>query len=137
MPNPHQTLIVLNTYLIFAGDAKQAGKIFYEYLFEIAPDLKSLFKGDIDTQAAKLMRMVGTGVKTLHKPELFTKVLSDLGKRHVNYGVKPEHYDAIGKALMYTIQIQLQDGFTPDVEDAWQAVYDELAHASIEGMSRE
>ncbi len=134
MITPHQTLIVLNTYIIFAGNPKQAGKIFYNYLFEIAPELKPMFKGDIDTQASKLMRMVGTGVKTLHKPELFNKVLSDLGKRHVNYGVKPEHYTAVGEALIHVVQSQLQDGFTPEVEDAWRAVFDELARVSIEGM---
>jgi len=134
MFNPDQVLIVQETYLTFATNAQRAGKLFYERLFEIDPALRPLFKGDIDAQAVKLMQMVGTAVSALRKPSLLNHAVSELGKRHVNYGVKPEHYDAIGKALMYTIQIQLQDGFTPDVEDAWQAVYDELAHASIEEM---
>jgi len=132
MFNPDQVLIVQETYLTFATNAQRAGKLFYERLFEIDPALRPLFKGDIDAQAVKLMQMVGTAVSALRKPSLLNHAVSELGKRHVNYGVKAEHYNTVGEALLYAIKTQLKDKYTPDVESAWRAVYGELARISIE-----
>jgi len=132
MLNPDQILIVQETYLTFAANAQRAGKLFYERLFEIDPTLRPLFKGDIDAQAIKLMQMVGTAVSALRKPNLLNDAVGALGKRHVGYGVKAEHYTTVGEALLYAIKTQLKDGFTSDVESAWRAVYGELARISIE-----
>ncbi len=127
-----QILLVQETYPTFAANPQRAGKVFYDRLFEIAPNVRSLFKGDMDAQAIKLMQMIGTAVKTLRKPDLLQPTVTELGKRHINYGVKPEHYDSVGEALIYAIQTQLKDNFTPEVESAWRAVYGELARISIE-----
>ncbi|MDX2078497.1 MAG: globin domain-containing protein [bacterium] len=132
MLNPNQIMIVQETYLTFASNAQRTGKLFYDRLFEIDPTLKPLFKGDIDAQSIKLMQMVGTAVNALRKPSLLTNAVSELGKRHVNYGVKAEHYATVGEALIFAIKSQLKDGFTNDVEAAWRAVYGELARISIE-----
>lgn len=132
MLNPDQILIVQETYLTFATNAQRAGKIFYARLFELDPNVRALFKGDMDAQAIKLMQMVGTAVNALRKPTILQQAVTELGKRHVGYGVKPEHYDIVGEALIYAIQVQLKDNFTPDVESAWRAVYGELARISIE-----
>lgn len=132
MLNPDQILIVQETYLTFATNAQRAGKIFYNRLFELDPSVRALFKGDMDAQAIKLMQMVGTAVNALRKPNILQQAVSELGKRHVDYGVKPEHYDIVGEALIYAIQVQLKDNFTADVESAWRAVYGELARISIE-----
>ena len=132
MLNPNQISIVQETYLTFATNAQRAGKIFYTRLFELDPSVRALFKGDMDSQAIKLMQMVGTAVNALRKPNILQQAVTELGKRHVAYGVKPEHYDIVGEALIYAIQAQLKDNFTPDVESAWRAVYGELARISIE-----
>ncbi len=132
MLNPDQILIVQETYLTFATNAQRAGKLFYDRLFEIDPTLRPLFKGDIDAQAIKLMQMVGTAVSALRKPSLLNDAVGALGKRHVGYGVKAEHYNTVGEALLYAIKTQLKDNFTSDVELAWRAVYAELARISIE-----
>ncbi|MCU0481231.1 MAG: globin domain-containing protein [Anaerolineae bacterium] len=132
MFDPNQIVIVQNTYLTFASNAHRAGKLFYDRLFEIDPTLKPLFKGDMDAQAVKLMQMVGTAVSALRKPNLLNDAVSELGRRHVGYGVKAEHYQVVGEALLYAIKTQLKDGFTADVEAAWRTVYSELARISIE-----
>jgi hemoglobin-like flavoprotein len=132
MLNPEQIVIVQETYLTFAANAQRTGKLFYDRLFEIDPTLRPLFKGDIDAQSIKLMQMVGTAVNALRKPSLLTNAVGELGKRHVNYGVKAEHYATVCEALIFAIKSQLKDGFTTDVESAWRAVYGELARISIE-----
>jgi hemoglobin-like flavoprotein len=135
MISPDQVTIVQETYLTFAANAQRVGKIFYDRLFEIDPTLRPMFKGDIDAQAIKLMQMVGTAVNALRKPKLLTDAVTALGRRHVGYGVKPEHYTMVGEALLFAIKNQLKDGFTPDVEDAWRSVYGELSMLAISGAN--
>jgi hemoglobin-like flavoprotein len=50
--------------------------------------------------------------------------LHSLGKRHIKYGVKPEHYTFIRGPLMETIEEMLGDDFTQDVDNAWQQAID-------------
>ncbi|HEY9050788.1 MAG TPA: globin domain-containing protein, partial [Gammaproteobacteria bacterium] len=49
--------------------------------------------------------------------------LQDMGKRHVNYGVKDEHYDTVGEALIWTLGAGLEDAFTEETKSAWVGVY--------------
>jgi hemoglobin-like flavoprotein len=45
----------------------------------------------------------------------------------VVYGVLPAHYDTVGAALLWTLEKGLGPDFTPEVKDAWAAVYGILA----------
>jgi hemoglobin-like flavoprotein len=54
-------------------------------------------------------------------------VVEDLGKRHVGYGVKAEHYDTVGAALLWTLAKGLGDAFTEEAKAAWTETYVTLA----------
>jgi hemoglobin-like flavoprotein len=54
-------------------------------------------------------------------------VVQDLGRRHVGYGVKDEHYATVGTALLWTLEKGLGDAFTTEVKEAWTTVYTLLA----------
>ena len=103
--------------------ADPAGKLFYTNLFEAEPSLRALFKGDIDEQAGKLVQMISVAVSKLDEPNILVPALTQLGRRHVGYGVLPTHYDAVGTALIKTLEQGLGPAFTPDVKDAWVSVY--------------
>jgi len=49
--------------------------------------------------------------------------LKDLGKTHVKYGVKPEHYPVVGQALILTLETGLGEVFTPQVRYAYEVAY--------------
>ncbi|MHB8629932.1 MAG: globin domain-containing protein [Aggregatilineales bacterium] len=78
--------------------------LFYERLFVIAPEAKSLFKTNIDVQGPKLMTMLITVVKGLDRLGELTVVLQRLAERHVGYGVKQEHYALADEALLWTLE---------------------------------
>ncbi len=107
--------------------AEQAAELFYNRLFELDPKLKPLFKGDIVEQGQKLMATLKFAVSSLTKLDQLVPALETLGKKHIDYGVTPEHYDTVGEALMWTLKEGLGTEFTPEVEDAWGAVYDTAA----------
>ena len=64
--------------------------MFYGRLFEIAPAVKPLFRGDIEEQGRKLMAMLGAVVNGLGNLETILPAASALAKRHVDYGVKAQ-----------------------------------------------
>ncbi len=109
--------------------ADTAAALFYGRLFELAPELRPLFKGELQEQGRKLMRMIGLAVKGLDRWETLAPVLRDLGQRHEQYGVREQDYDTVGAALLWTLEQGLGPSFTPEVKAAWVAVYTQLAGA--------
>jgi len=103
--------------------AETAAELFYGKLFELDPSLKPMFKGDMKEQGHKLMAMLNTAVTALDKLDTIVPAIQDMGKRHVAYGVKDEHYDMVGEALIWTLGTGLKDDFTEDTKAAWIGVY--------------
>ncbi|WP_010521624.1 globin family protein [Aquimarina agarivorans] len=119
--------LVQSSFTKVAPIADKAAEIFYNKLFELDPSVKPMFKGDMKQQGAKLMSMIGTAVNGLDNLEAIVPAVQNLGKNHLAYGVKNEHYDTVGSALLYTLETGLGDDFTPNVKDAWTEVYSVLA----------
>jgi nitric oxide dioxygenase len=111
--------------------APAAAKLFYGRLFEIAPEVKPLFKNDMDEQGRKLMMTLGVVVNGLKRLDEIVPVAQKLAIRHVDFGVKAEHYMPVGVALLWTLHQGLGDGFTPEVELAWTQAYTTLAGVMV------
>ena len=108
--------------------ADQAAEIFYGKLFALDPDVKPLFaEADMKEQGKKLMQMITTAVRGLDNLEALIPAVQNLGKRHVDYGVKAEHYDTVGAALLDTLAVGLGDDFTEETKAAWAETYNTLA----------
>ena len=101
--------------------------LFYDRLFFIAPELRTLFPDDLSDQKRKLMAMLATGIGKLHDLPALTPIIKDLGGRHAAYGTKTEHYALVGDALLWTLEQGLADAFTPETRSAWTKVYGLLA----------
>lgn len=100
-----------------------AADLFYKKLFELDPSLRPMFKGDMKEQGKKLMNTLSFAVNGLTRLDTIVGAVEDLGRKHVGYGVKPEHYNTVGEALLWTLEQGLGDAFTPDVKFAWTEVY--------------
>jgi hypothetical protein len=61
--------------------AGTAADIFYDRLFEIAPDVRSLFPHDLAEQKKKLIAMLATAVTNLHQVDKIMGAVEDLGKK--------------------------------------------------------
>ena len=103
--------------------ADAAAALFYSRLFELDPTLRPLFKGPMEEQGRKLMEVLGLAVKGLDRPEALLPALAALGRRHAGYGVNDPHYETVGEALLWTLEQGLGQSFTPDVREAWAALY--------------
>ncbi len=128
--------LVEHSFEKVAPIADTAAELFYARLFELDPSLKSLFKSDLKAQGKKLMASITMVVKGLRKPETIIGPVQKLGLRHLDYGVKKEHYDTVGQALLDTLEKGLGDDFTPDVRHAWEEAYSLLANIMIDASYR-
>jgi hemoglobin-like flavoprotein len=122
-----QKTLVQGSFAAVIPIADDAAVLFYRRLFELDPSLERMFKGDMKEQRRKLMQMLTAAVKGLDRLDQLVPVVEDLGRRHAAYGVADAHYGTVGAALLWTLEKGLGDAFTPEVRDAWIAVYGLLA----------
>ena len=124
---PDQVKLVQQSFAKLAPIADQAAVMFYDRLFEVAPQVKAMFPADMTEQRRKLMATVSAVVNGLGTLESVLPAASALATRHVSYGAKAEHYPVVGGALLWTLEKGLGDGWTPEVADAWTVAYGALS----------
>lgn len=128
---PEQIQKVQTSFASVAPISDEAGRMFYGRLFNIAPEVRALFRGDMDDQAAKLMAMLTVVVSELSDLEKLLPAARDLAQRHVAYGVEPQHYPPVGEALLWTLEQGLGDAFDEQTRTAWQSAYADLSAEMI------
>src|SRR5215470_2979050 len=101
---PAQVKLVQGSFAEVAPISEQAAALFYGRLFEIAPQVKPLFKGDMTEQGRKLMATLGVVVNGLGDLDTVLPAASALAKKHVGYGVTADDYAPVGAALLWTLE---------------------------------
>src|SRR5258708_34803215 len=96
--NSDQVALIQHSFAKIRPIAQEAAALFYGRLFEIAPDVRPLFRGDMAEQGRKLMATLGVVVNGLTDLESILPAASALAKKHVSYGVRAEHYGPVGVA---------------------------------------
>ena len=131
---PEKIALVQGSFAKVAPIAETAADIFYDRLFEIAPEVRPLFPEIMTDLKKKLMQMLATAVNGLKDLDAIVPAVQKLGARHEAYGVKEEHYGSVGAALLFTLGKGLGDDFTPEVEEAWTETYGVLAGVMIDAQ---
>lgn len=124
---PNQVKLIQDSFAQVAPIADEAAGLFYGRLFEIAPEVRPLFKSDIGDQGRKLMATLAAAVNSLENFDELKPVLESLARQHAGYGVRDEHYGPVGAALIWTLEQGLGDSFTPETRDAWLSAYTAIA----------
>jgi hemoglobin-like flavoprotein len=117
--------------LVTTIDPVVVGDLFYNRLFEIAPQVKHMFRNPMPEQSKKLIAMIGYVIAKLDKLEDIIGEVGKLAQRHNAYGVKPEHYTVVGSALIWTLEKGLGEYWNEEVKDAWIKCYTILSNAMI------
>ena len=114
--------------------ADMVATLFYVRLFALDPTLRPLFRStDFGEQKRKLMQTLTVAVRGLDRLDQLTPALEILGQRHVVYGVRDEHYDTVGEALLGALAQGLGAAFTAETRDAWAGTYDLVASVMKRG----
>jgi nitric oxide dioxygenase len=113
-----------------------AADLFYGRLFELDPGLRPLFgRTDIAKQGKVLMQTLTVVVKSLDRLDHLLPAVQALGRRHGGYGVRAEHYETVGAALLWTLEQGLGAEFDEQTRAAWAAAYATLASVMIDAST--
>lgn len=108
---------------------------FYKNLFEMAPLIKPLFKGDHTVLNIHFNELIGSAVDKVDNFDELSSDLLDLGKRHKTYQAKEMHFAIVKAALLLSIQYELKGQCTEATIDAWKKYIDDISAIMIKGMS--
>jgi hemoglobin-like flavoprotein len=139
--------LLRQSFALVAPLADTAADVFYTRLFQVSPEVQSLFPADMSAQKQKLMQMLAFVVRSLDyadgawradvpsDEDLFLVMLA-LGCRHRDlYKVPASSYDRVGEALLWTLELCLGNAFTREARSAWATLYTLLAQTMRMGTA--
>jgi hemoglobin-like flavoprotein len=139
MISDEEKAAIKDSWRLVVPIAETAADLFYRKLFELRPEYRRLFPDDMKSQKRKLLAMLGFVVKSLDWPDSAWRdavaeeddlclVLLALGRRHSDlYKVPDAGYEAVGEALLWTLDYGLGKKFDTATRAAWTHIYQLLA----------
>lgn len=138
-----ESTIAINSRLVKEGFAAietfadKATSYFLGRLFAEDPQLRALFPVTMDVERGRLFRDLTRVVWSLDDPDAFAAGLEQLGCDNLKYGIRPEHYETIGRALVATARRFAGDAWSPGIEAAWRETYRAATEIMVAAAARE
>jgi len=132
---PRQKRLVKQSFESIQDYSNSLTKLFYGRLFELQPALRPMFKINLEDQSRKILDMLVVIVDALDDFDALRPRLAELGRKHVTYGVVPEHYQIVRTALVWAVGQALELEFDSDTKAAWNQMLDAVAAAMLEGAT--
>lgn len=114
-----QIQLLRESFALIEPKAVAAGLTFYRNLFALNPSLRAMFQSTAELQSRKLMEALSYTIATLENPKALVPMLEAMGRRHVAYGTRDEHYDTVQTALLQALEETLGPACTPETRMAW------------------
>jgi len=130
-----QARLVRDSIEVLREDAVPFAMLFYGKLFELDPGSRRLFHNDLAVQGRKIMDMLTSVVESLDDFEPMRPRLAELGRRHAEYGVRPEQYDTLTTALLWSVGQALGASFDVPTREAWRLAINVICGAMKSGLA--
>ena len=118
-----QTELVQSTFQLVQPILEPAAMMFYDRLFELDPSLRALFRTSREEQGRHLALALTFVVNSLRPPGSPPCHGGTPGPSSCRVWRSRRALYGGGHALLWTLEQGLGDAFTPEVRDAWSAVY--------------
>ena len=99
-PPPLDIWAVEQSLAAVTAGAQELAGAFYGHLFAGCPELRDLFPAMMDKQNERLFSALVHIASLLGRPDRLERYLTQLGRDHLKYGVRPEMYRPVGDALL-------------------------------------
>ncbi|MFZ2143146.1 MAG: globin domain-containing protein [Xanthobacteraceae bacterium] len=133
---PEQVDLVQRSFDMLWPVRREFAALFYRRFFELAPDAQTLFPNDLERLYMMLMDMLAAVVGALDKRELFQSMTTYAGRRHARFGARPPHFIAFGDALIWCLEQQFGESFTPELRQGWITLYEAVRGKMISAAER-
>ncbi|MGP3999985.1 globin domain-containing protein [Streptomyces sp. 8N706] len=115
--------------------ADKVTSYFYAMLFVQHPELRELFPASMDSQRDRLFKALLTAAQRVDDSVSLTEYLSHLGRGHRKYGTRPEHYPAVGEALLTALSRYAPGSWSAETEAAWVRAYTAISQIMIDAAA--
>ena len=112
------------------------GDTFYTKLFYDHPELRKIFPQEMEQQYKKFVDMLNIIIARLENLDELKGEIAAVARRHREYGVKPQHYNLVGKTLLWTLQKTLCKDWSDEVRSAWVNCYAILSGTMITAAAK-
>ncbi|MEU3272352.1 globin domain-containing protein [Saccharomonospora sp. NPDC006951] len=113
----------------------EISQFFYGMLFTLAPATRDFFPINMEVQRGRLVRALVHILQLVDRPDDLAPYLRQLGRDHRKFGVIPNHYEAVGTALLAALKRHLGPAWTQPVELAWAEAYTIIARSMQEAAA--
>lgn len=114
--------------------ADEVASLFFARIFELDPNLRNLFSGDMAEQGRKLVALIAVAVSHLDRPVAIVSAFHDLGLANLRNVAKANHCSKVETALLWTLGKRLGPEFTPKVRTAWNAAFTFVCHTVLASL---
>jgi NAD(P)H-flavin reductase/hemoglobin-like flavoprotein len=128
--------LVGESFALVEPQSQRVAAFFYARLFLESPELRELFPPAMDLQRDRLFEALVRIARGAARRDELEGFLAGLGRDHRKFGVKPAHYEGLGRALLAALKHFLGPEWTPEVEAAWRDAYAHVAVTML-GAARE
>ena len=127
----NQVNLIRDSFVQILLDSDAAARLFYNRLFELAPDTRPLFQNDMAEQGRHLISALAKIVTGLSSLDVMLPGLCKLAERHVDYGVEDRHYADAGNALLHMVTAHGGLAIDSVTVQAWKTAYALLTDVMI------
>ncbi|WFF42334.1 NO-inducible flavohemoprotein [Salinicola endophyticus] len=139
MLSPDQIATVKQTIPVLEAHGETLTRHFYTRMFAHNPEVKPYFNPAHQREGAQQRALAGAILayaRHIDDTAALAPAVEVIAHKHASLTIRPEHYPIVGENLIASIQEVLGDAATPDIIDAWEAAYAQLAKVFI-GRERE
>ena len=124
-----------SSFALLDGIDRDWPRRFYDRLFRLHPGLRRMFPADMTEQRRKLRDTLQTVVAHLRDPAAARARLLELGRAHVGYGAKPEHYPLVIGAIVQAMAETAGERWSADLTAEWTSAMEMIGAIMLEGAA--
>jgi len=122
------------SYAEVAAEPRRLASRFYEEMFAVAPNLRSLFPADLTSLQGHFEAALALVIRNLDEVSVLQESLRDLGAQHVHWGARPEDYVTAREALIAAIRT-LSRAWTDALESHWRTAITAIVVPMLQGAA--
>ena len=123
-------------YELLAHRMGDLTRSFYGHLFQRMPQVRPLFRLDMDVQSQHLAAALGLIVRNLRDLDVLEEPLMELGAGHAQAGVRPEHYPVLCRTMVQTLRDGSGTAWSSDLEADWTELLERISQIMMTGALR-
>ena len=132
---PEDVELVVETAPLVHEDTEMVSRL-YDLLFERHPEVRDMFPADMTAQVHRFVTEIEAFAVAMPDLRAVEERATELGARHVRYGVRPGHFPFVRDALLDVLAERLGERFGPAHRMAWARAYNLMAEIMMESSDR-